>query len=171
MYLAFILLYLVSGFSVDGENPEMLRVHDFHTSLAEVEYNTSSKAFEVSLRIFTDDLETALSQRSGLKNLSLDKTKKHDVLIEAYIQDNFYLLNPKNQKVTISFYGKELETDITWVFFEIPLKKYKPGYKLRNSILIEQFNDQVNFVNLKYKGKKKSYLLKRDKISAELILE
>lgn len=171
MYWILILFFTISGLSSSQESPDMLRIHDFHTSLAEIEYNTNSKSFEVSLRVFTDDLEQALSQKNDLENLSLDKTKKYNHLIEAYIKHNFYLIDPKNQQLPISFLGKELDDDVTWVYFEMPFRKYKPGYKMRNSILTELFDDQVNFINLKYKGQKESYLLKRGKVNVALILE
>ena len=69
MLFALIIFMNISGFSFLEENPEMLTIHDFHTSLAEVEYNTSSKTFEISLRVFTDDFEKALSQKKSIIQL------------------------------------------------------------------------------------------------------
>ena len=116
-------------------------------------------------------LKKPCPKKNQLSNFSLDKSKKYDDLVEIYIKDNFYIIDAKGQKLAISFYGKELETDVTWVYFEIPFKKYKPGYKIRNTIMTEIFDDQVNFVNLKYKGQKKTYLLKRENTSTDLVLE
>lgn len=136
-------------------------LHDFHTSLAEVNYNASSKSFEVSLRVFTDDLERALSEANNIKGLRLEKGKKHNDLIEKYLQEHFYLLNSKNQKEPMTFYGKELEADVTWLYFEIPLKKSLKGYQLHNSVMTELFGDQMNMVNVFYLKAKKTYICTR----------
>lgn len=39
----------------------MLSFHDFHTSLTEINYNSQSRSLELSVRVFTDDLELALT--------------------------------------------------------------------------------------------------------------
>ena len=47
--------------------------HPIHTSVAEADYNGASGALEVSLRVFIDDFEAALSVHAR-KRLSLEKT-------------------------------------------------------------------------------------------------
>ncbi len=136
-------------------------LHDFHTSLAEISYNAASKSFEVSLRVFTDDLELALAEANQIKGLRIEKGKKYDDLIEKYLKAHFYLLNPKNQKEPMTFYGKELEADVTWLYFEISLKKSLKGYHLHNAILTELFADQMNMVNVFYLKAKKTYICTR----------
>ncbi len=154
-----------------GFEGQCIPLHDFHTSLAEVSYNTSSKSFEVSLRVFTDDLERALSEANNIKDLRLEKGKKYNDLIEKYLKEHFYLLSPKNQKEPITFYDKELEVDITWLYFEIPFKKSLKGYHLHNSVMTELFGDQMNMVNVFYLKAKKTYLCTRAQARHLLHLE
>lgn len=134
--------------------------HEFHTSIAEIEYNTKSRAFEVSLRVFIDDFEKGLGNISGKKE-TLDNTNKHDKLIMDYINAHFYMLNRRGKKKAMSFIGKEFKVDAIWLYIEIPFRESLRKAKFNNSILMEHFNDQVNIINLKYKGKKESFLFKK----------
>lgn len=134
--------------------------HEFHTSLAEVEYNTKSRAFEVSLRVFTDDFEKGLSAISGKKEV-LDKTNKHDQLIMKYLQDKFYILNKRGKKKAMTFIGKEFKVDAVWLYIEIPYRESLRKAKFNNSVLMEHFDDQVNIVNIIYKNKKESLLFRK----------
>ncbi|NJO02889.1 MAG: hypothetical protein HC880_15480 [Bacteroidia bacterium] len=106
-----------------SEGQKNLLWHDFHTSIAEVDYNDRSKSLEISLRVFTDDLELALSRLGQLEGLRLDHSKKHHPLIERYLARYFYVSDPKSQKLSFVFHGKEMEADVTWIYFEIPTKK------------------------------------------------
>ncbi len=156
--------------------------HDFHTSIAEMDYNEESKSFEISLRVFTDDFEKGLStalnhekygslamaifggknstytKDKNLIQVSLDnKNTVYDKLIEQYVQYNFRLI-VKDEPRIIKFIGKELEADVTWIYFEIPLKENPKDIKFQNAILSDIFEDQSNVVNVAYKGEKKTFL-------------
>lgn len=134
--------------------------HEFHTSLAEVEYNTKSRAFEVSLRVFTDDFERGLSTISGKKEV-LDKTNKHNQLIMRYLQEKFFILNKRGKKKAMTFIGKEFKVEAVWLYIEIPYRESLRKAKFNNSILMEHFDDQVNIVNIIYKGKKESLMFRK----------
>lgn len=138
--------------------PLVLPPHDFHTSLAEVHYNPKTKYLEISLRVFTDDLEKAIGQQNQLENFYLDKSERHNPLVEKYIRRTFYLLNAKNEPEPLTFVGKELEADVTWIYFEIPVRKSLKGFQLFNAVLTEVFDDQVNMVNFFYNQQRKTFL-------------
>jgi hypothetical protein len=123
-------------------------VHEFHTSLAQVHYNQSSRSFEITLRVFTDDLEAALSLLHANK-VTIDAPQA-EKLIEQYLDKNFVLFDRQNQKKALSFIGKEVEVDVTWIYAEIPFTEAPTSLRLQNSVLTELFNDQVNIVNFKY---------------------
>lgn len=157
MKVAFITFAFILGIFAIPESPDM---HDLHASMARLKYNNSSKSFEISLRIFTDDFEQALSQKNNLAKLSLDNSQKHNDLVKAYIQENFFVYVPKQRRLAMKFISKELESDITLIKFKMPFEKGKSTYKLYNSILTELFDDQVNYVDITYNGKEKNYYFK-----------
>lgn len=133
--------------------------HDFHTSLTEINYNPSSRSLEITIRVFTDDLENALTKHSG-KKISINSTTKaeHDPLIEQYIHKHFALLSPGKENKKGSYIGRETEGDATWLYYEILNCQAIRGYTLVNDIMQELFDDQTNLVNIIYPKDKKTII-------------
>lgn len=138
-------------------------MHDFHTSITEVTYNSSEKAFEVSIRLFSDDLEKVLlKENPGIKFIGMASDKK-DVLLNKYIQKHFGLLNTQAKRKTMNYIGHEIETDAHWLYIEIPFNEKLQGYSFQNDVFFETFPDQTNIINLTYTSLKKSFLFKDKK--------
>ncbi|MBB6005395.1 DUF6702 family protein [Arcicella rosea] len=132
--------------------------HAFHTSLTEMRYNTKSKGFEVSLRVFTDDLEKVLSHDNQNKKIIVENNDKNDALVEQYVKKHFMLVNSKNQLKAVQYIGKEKEGDATWIYLELPMSEALSGLRLKNDVLIDMFEDQTNIVNVFVKEEKKSFI-------------
>jgi hypothetical protein len=134
-------------------------LHEFHTSLAQVHYNQSSRSFEITLRVFTDDLEAALTLMNNNNKVTIDAPQA-DQLIAQYLNKHFALLDRQNQKKELTFIGKEVEVDVTWIYAEIPVPDLPSGMRLQNSVLTELFGDQVNMVNFKYLSTIRTFMFK-----------
>ena len=134
-------------------------LHEFHTSLAQVHYNQSSQSFEVTLRVFTDDLEAALTLLNSNAKVTIDAPQA-DKLIEQYLTKNLVFLDKQNQQKALSFIGKEVEVDVTWIYAEVSVPDLPSGMRLQNSVLTELFNDQVNIVNFKYLTTIRTFMFK-----------
>ena len=143
--------------------------HEYHVSFAEIEYNTKSKAFEVILRVFIDDFEKALGSTSG-KTEVLDESNKHHALIMKYLSQHFYILNRRGKKKKMTLIGKEFKVDAMWLYIEIPYRESLRKAKFNNSILMEHFDDQVNIVNLKYRGKKESFIFRKNNTNGAITI-
>lgn len=151
----FPLIFLLSWFTHTTTT-----AHDFHSSLAQVQYNPQTQSFEVSLRVFTDDLELALARMSGKERVVVEVNSTADPLIEQYLKQHFALLNAQKQRQLATFVGKELETDVTWIYVEIPMPENTAGIGIQNSVLTEIFDDQVNIVNFRYGNVDRTFLFK-----------
>jgi hypothetical protein len=134
------------------------RLHDFHTSITEMRYNPREKSFEISIRVFTDDLEKVLSATNQNKKFLVENNDKNDAFVEAYVKKHFVVTNPKNQKPVINYIGKEKEGDATWIYLEMPVNEGISGSKIQNNVLMDMFEDQTNIVNIFVQNQKKSYL-------------
>lgn len=166
--------------------------HDFHTSITEINYNTQSKSFEVSLKVFYDDFEDALNQANMtdtyLENtmsifsdntdeksntrVELDNQGTHDEIIETYLKEKFSL-KTKDKSLEMSFVGTELDVfnNVFWIFFEFPHKGNVKEMTISNSVLLEVFDDQKNIINLNYKTTKKTFLSQAGIVTHSLGLE
>ncbi|MBC7920782.1 MAG: hypothetical protein H7Z75_06780 [Ferruginibacter sp.] len=136
-------------------------LHPFHTSITQIDYDPKTQVFEVSLRVFTDDFETALA-REGNQPIKLDETGQHDALIEGYLRKQFGFTDPAGLRKAARFIGKEFEVEATWIYLEVPCPPPVSGLRLRNALLTEVFEDQVNVVNFTYLSAKRTYLFKAD---------
>lgn len=133
--------------------------HKFHESLAQIEYNAESGSAEMTFRLFADDLEKALSKRSG-KTVRLDKTPDVEAQALAYVKDRFELKNGDGQIKPFMWVGLELKVDTVWVYVEAPMPEGLKGAQIRNRIFFELFDDQVNRVHITYDGGKTDLVYK-----------
>ena len=138
--------------------------HEYHVSVTQMQYNAAIKTFEVSIRIFTDDLEKGLAGDNGNKPFLIKNNDQNDPFIERYIRKHFSLSDPLKKGLPVHYIGKEQEEDATWVYLEIPFPITLEGCRLQNSILSETFDDQVNMTNLKYSSEKKTFLFKKGQL-------
>lgn len=133
--------------------------HKFHESLARIEYNAESRSVEMTFRLFADDLENALSKRSG-KPVRLGKTPDVEAQTLAYIKDRFELKNRNGEIKPFTWVGMETKVDTVWVYIETPMGEGLNGAQVRNRIFFELFDDQINRVHITYDGGKTDLVYK-----------
>lgn len=133
--------------------------HTFHTSLMQVEYNEKEQLVEISLQVFTHDLENVLSRRSG-KNVRLDKTPQAPQLTLAYLNETINLKNRDGQVKTLSWVGMEPQADAVWLYVETKMSEGLDGAQVRNRIFFDLLDDQVNLVHIKHDEKKYDLVFK-----------
>ncbi len=135
--------------------------HDFHASVTQMQYNSTEKIFEISIRLFTDDLEKALSQDVNA-NVRISPGDKSDAIIEKYIHSHFVYVTSQNQPKAINYVGHESEIDANWLYLEMPYAESFRGGLLKQNVLMEVFDDQANMVNIQYQGQKKTFVFRKN---------
>lgn len=135
--------------------------HDFHASVTQMQYNPKEKTFEISVRVFTDDLEKALSQETNAP-VHLNKDGKSDAIIENYVRAHFAYMTLQKLAKPIQYVGHEVEVDANWIYLEMPYAESFRGGLLKQSMLMETFDDQVNMVNIRYLGQKKTLVYRKN---------
>lgn len=133
--------------------------HTFHTSLMQVEYNEKEQLVEISIQVFTHDLENILSRRNG-KNVRLEKTPEAAQLTLVYLNEAVKLKNHDGGLKTLSWVGMEPEADAVWLYVEAKMPEGFEGGEVRNRILFDLFDDQVNLVHIKHGDKKYDLVFK-----------
>ena len=135
--------------------------HEFHASVTQMQYDPAEKTFEISIRVFTDDFEKALSQESSTA-IRLGPDSKSDAIIEKYIRSRFAYITPQKQSKAIIYVGHEVEADANWIYLEMPHAEPFRGGLLKQNVLMELFDDQVNMVNVKYQQEKKTFVFRKN---------
>lgn len=129
------------------------QMHKFYVSLTEVRYNEQTECFEVSMRIFPDDLDLALLERSGIHTQLATELehKKADSLLMIYLLEDFKL-RVNGEELELNYLGKEPESDAVWCYLESSKVSAPLTCTIFNAILTEFFPDQVNIIQV-YHGK------------------
>lgn len=144
-------------------------LHEFHASVTQMQYNAKEQVFEISIRVFTDDLERGLSAASGTK-VNLANGTRHDALIEKYVRAHFTYANAQKQPKVVQYIGYETEADAQWIYLEMPYSGPFTGGTMRQNILTELFDDQVNMVNINYQNQKKTFVFRKNQAIQEVSL-
>lgn len=128
------------------------RAHPVHTSVAEADYNTATASLEVSLRVFPDDFEAALSVHAR-RRLSVRATPatEFDEAARAYLAEKFTVLTREGKPAVLRWVGREAkgEADELWFHFEVPLPGGVEGARIHHHALGEQFPSQINSVRVR----------------------
>ena len=153
-------LLLVLAFVVTFILPA--QAHEFHTSITDIKYNPRTQTLEVAIKVFTDDLEVAVSKFTRTKVVYNSKSGEQQQQLYAYLQSRLSFEVAKGKPLKYKLLGSEAETDAVWMYVEVPVKASLLGQLyVKNTVLTEVFSDQMNIVNLHYKGKTESALLQR----------
>ena len=137
-------------------------VHKFYVSVTNINYSEEDKAFQITSRLFIDDLEALLQERYGIE-AKLDTDKENpvaDAYIEKYLNTKL-LLYLNDVKVDYTFLGKKYDNDVVIFYLEVEKVVFEDlkTVVVENELLTDLFDEQKNLVHIKYKGEKKSFIL------------
>ena len=137
-------------------------LHKFYLSVTNINYSEKDDAFQVTTRIFVDDMEEVLKERYGIdaKLATKEESVLADEYIEKYLRTKF-LVYLDGEQFVYDFLGKKYDNDVVIFYIELPdvglntLKKME----IENEILTDLFDEQKNVVHVKWKGNKRSFVL------------
>ena len=135
-------------------------IHPFFVSVIDIKHNAKDKNVEMSIRVFTDDLEATIKKNIHTNiDLSTGTTKPEvNKLVANYIQSKLQLIiNDKPQ--TIKYVGYEIQKESVWIYVEI---NDIPAIKKMNincNLLYDYQTKQSNIFNVKANGTEKNYKL------------
>ena len=127
-------------------------------------FDAKSQTVEISIRMFTDDLETALTRESGGKPVQFGGPVKLDPLLERYVRKHFIVADTQRKQRPYTYVGYEQESDAHWVYLEMPASGTDTFRNLvmKQDILMDVFGDQVNLVNIQYHQQKKTVVFRNN---------
>lgn len=136
--------------------------HKFYVSVTNVVYSEKSTSFQITSRIFIDDLQEVLKERYGIDTELASKNEAPitDTYIERYFRTKF-AVELDGEIVPYTFLGKTYDNDVVICYLElenVDLSKLQ-SIAIQNEILTDLFDEQQNIVHLKWKGNKKSFVL------------
>lgn len=124
--------------------------HPFHVSVTNVYHKADKNVVQMEIRIFLDDLEKALRGYSGDEKLNVTEGNPKYIsrVLNAYLQEKISLV-VDGKTLQMSFVGNEpeLSTNVMWCYYEIQEVNSLSEFKVRNTVLFEEFDDQENIIH------------------------
>ena len=118
--------------------------------MTEIQHDKSNNSLELSVRIFTDDLEKTIRQTytGKVDLLNMDEKANSEKLIQQYITKHL-LLKADNKNLDLQFVGFETEEGSIWSYFECPNINSLQSLEVNNTLLYDYKEQQVNFIHFK----------------------
>ena len=135
-----------------------LNLHPFYVSVCEIYHNPKTQSLEISLKVFIDDIELAI-QKSGNTTCKISEDSEKvsvENAISEYLQDRFVVEIDSKQKSS-EVIGYEFEGDAIIFYIEIKSVKKINEFGLRNSIMTEVRDGQINLTHFQYNDQLKSF--------------
>lgn len=127
--------------------------HDIHISKCEIQKSDKNGKIELSISIFYDDLLEAVGLNKG-EELPADY-KNSDDLIQTFIRDNLIIEINGVTKI-LEYVESYSYPPAVWSTFQVDQKDAINEIKIKNTILLKQFDDQKNIVSFPWEGKTKT---------------
>jgi hypothetical protein len=127
--------------------------HPIYLSNTEIKYNNLTETYQISVKVFSDDLEKVFEKQYKDKiELGTDREhpKAEDYLYQ-YCKNNL-VFYADNNELTYTFIGHEPgdKSDMFAMFIYLETKKCKKSalLKVKNTILLSDISTQLNFISL-----------------------
>lgn len=137
-------------------------VHKYYISITKIDYIKEEKAVQVTMRFFIDDIERTLQNRYDivLQLATDDENEKTDFYLKKYISQKFKIkINDESQD--FYFLGKEYTNEHILLYLEINNVDNINKFEVQNSMLIEEFSEQENYIKIDINKVKKTFILKK----------
>ena len=137
--------------------------HKYYLSLTQIKFKEESKAVQIIINVFMDDIEIALNKDYDidLQLATKKELKNNDVYFKRYLKTKLqFKINTSKKEFT--YIGKEYDGDLVYFYLEIEDITEVNSIEIKNKILLTHFPKQENLIKTEVQNKNKSVLLSKD---------
>lgn len=144
--------------------------HPYYIGLTELNYKTVNKELQISIRLFSHDLEEAMSKHTQEKiDLLNPKDKdKADSLLLHYINETLDI-RYNQKKIHPTYLGYEKEEESVWAYFELKNLSAPKQVRVTNTLLYNAFPNQTHIIRVKRDEKSESKKITNPEKTVEFI--
>lgn len=142
--------------------------HALYVSVVQVELSDSKTEASVIVKVFSDDLLSALKNVDSTVIMNLDFIDNYEENIDAYFRDQIKLddLAPNLELSKIVE-----ENDSHWIYFTLKWPEESKSVNLTANHFMELFPTQSNIVTFKHHGSMQSFRLTKSKPTCTISLK
>lgn len=131
--------------------------HPYYLGVTDIKYNIKTQTLELSVKLFTNDLETALSKldKKPVDIINPKNKAETDSLLSGYIKARLQL-RADGKAVNCRYIGYERESDVVWAYLESPKVPSPKKLDIDDQLLYDYLPQQINIVHTEIGGLKQS---------------
>jgi hypothetical protein len=136
--------------------------HPIHVSVCEINHNAQKSILEITLRIFSDDFEDVLEERTGVRTklaTPQELAVANDYIMD-YIREKFVVVVNDTLK-SLVLITKEYDEFATICKLYVPRVKVVNSMTITNEVMLHWFSDQVNVTHIDCNDELKSTFFAR----------
>ncbi len=130
----------------------LLQAHPVHVALTSIEYNGEKECFDVSFKIFWDDLERAIAAKYNvtLKLANDTETTQEKEYLNKYIRENFKFVVNGDDTLAPVYQNKKISDKAIWLSYHIPCREQVKKVYIYNTVMMDMFCDQTDLLIFKF---------------------
>ena len=136
--------------------PRAAYAHPLHTTLTEITEDRAHGVVRATIRVFADDFGTAVTR--SVRGRPLAAGPLWDAAALAYVASVFGFSDGAGRNLPVRSCGTRRTADLLWICVESTSREGLAPLKVRNGILSDLFDDQVNVVQGTIGGSRRSLL-------------
>ena len=138
--------------------------HKYYVSVTEV--FIKKEKLEIIIRAFPDDVENILKDEYHISpDFSAKQTQDY---LKIYLQRKFSV-SFDNKEKPFHYLGSTLQDTYLVILLEVPVDKNYKSIWIKNTLLMDMFDEQKNIIHFLYEDKKESYILTKRNFIAKFI--
>lgn len=122
--------------------------HEYYVSVSEISYNEKRGELELSIKVFSDDLEVVLKDFSKNDVRLVKGGEEVDSLLKSYFEKHIFT-TADAKVVRWKYLGHIANPDETNVFFSAGVKPLPAKIQIGLNHLMEKYSGQVNILHAK----------------------
>ena len=134
--------------------------HPLHTTITELVLDPVRGTVRATIRVFVDDLRTAVSHTARGRSLRSDDPRWEDA-VASYVTGTVSLRDARGQAVPLRSCGTRRVGDAVWLCLATDAARDAGALQIRNAMLCELHEDQINIVQSVVGGARHSLLFTR----------
>lgn len=119
-------------------------IHKYYVSTTLIDFDLKSQTFEITLKVFYDDLEKDLELDSAVVDYEKDYNYLNKIF-KKYLSENF-IIQIENERITLEYLGFEKKRDQINFYMNMDNDLKNKSINIQNSVLFNSFPDQKNII-------------------------
>jgi hypothetical protein len=133
------------------------KFHPFYVSVTEMNYNEKSQSFEISCKMFAEDIEDVLKQNYKTAiDLSNNKLQSQNNRLMNDYMTKHISFNINAKPLNFKFLGFEKDKESIYCYLEVLNVPAIKKLSVTNSILQDFKKEQINIIHVLVNGKRES---------------